>query len=152
MIRPISKNEHDQSVLACRASYNLQKLPVDYVIYLTQIIHAAWSCGFVPSFSTYYFTIRSTQSFHIVSSQQYLAENKSVEERFPERHPKRFHAKLSGKLEHTAHTAHVINNARTKQRSLIILLLDLDVHECHPIPDHITILSVAPTTTSKPQP
>ena len=33
--------------------------------------------------------------------------------------------KISGTLEHTAQMAHVINQARVKQRSLVIILLDL---------------------------
>ena len=77
---------------------------------------------------------------------QFLAENKYVEHNIQ----KGFTPQLSGTLEHTAQMAHIINKARTKQRSLIITLLDLknafgEVHhnliykvlEYHHIPDHI---------------
>ena len=38
---------------------------------------------------------------------------------------KGFTPNVSGTIEHTAHMAHIINTARTKQRSLVITLLDL---------------------------
>ena len=63
---------------------------------------------------------------------------------------KGFTPKVSGTFEHTAQMAHIINQARTKQRSVVITLLDLknvfgEVHHnliqsvlCyHHIPDHI---------------
>ena len=66
---------------------------------------------------------------------------------------KGFTPKVSGTFGHTAQMAHIINQARTKQRSLVITLLDLknvfgEVHHnliqsvlCyHHIPDHIKIL------------
>ena len=66
---------------------------------------------------------------------------------------KGFTPNVSGTFEHTAQMAHIINQARTKQRSLVISLLDLknafgEVHhnliQCvlsyHHIPDHIKIL------------
>ena len=77
---------------------------------------------------------------------QFLQENKYVEHNIQ----KGFTPQLSGTLEHTARMAHIINKARTKQRSLIITLLDLknafgEIHhnliykvlEYHHIPDHI---------------
>jgi hypothetical protein len=39
---------------------------------------------------------------------------------------KGFTPKLSGTLEHTAQMAHIINTACTKQRSIVITLLDLE--------------------------
>ena len=72
---------------------------------------------------------------------------------------KGFTPKVSGTFEHTAQMAHIINQARTKQRSLVITLLDLknafgDVHHnliqsvlCyHRIPDHIKIPIKSPYT------
>ena len=66
---------------------------------------------------------------------------------------KGFTPNVSGTFEHTAQMAHIINQARTKQRSLVITLLDLknafgEVHHnliqsvlsYHHIPDHIKIL------------
>ena len=66
---------------------------------------------------------------------------------------KGFLPKLSGTFEHTAQMANVINNARIKQRSVVITLLDLknafgEVHhnlisellKYHHIPDHIQLL------------
>ena len=63
---------------------------------------------------------------------------------------KGFTPKVSGSIEHTAHMAHIINTARTKQRSLVITLLDLknafgklhhnpiyEVLKYHHIPDPI---------------
>ena len=138
--------------------------------YLTQIIHAAWSCGVVPSEWKKACTIlihkkgdtNNPANFRPITLQsvplkvftscirnktfQYLAENKYIEQNIQ----KGFTPKLSGTIEHTAQMAHIINKARTKQRSLIITLLDLknafgEVHhnliqevlEYHHIPDHI---------------
>ena len=80
---------------------------------------------------------------------QFLAENNYIEHIIQQG----FTPKLSGTLEHTAQMAHIINNARLKQRSLIITLLDLkiafgEVHhnlisevlKHHHIPPHIMIL------------
>ena len=66
---------------------------------------------------------------------------------------KGFTPNVSGTFEHTEQMAHIINQARTKQRSLVITLLDLknafgEVHHnliqsvlsYHHIPDHIKIL------------
>ena len=65
---------------------------------------------------------------------------------------KGFLPRLSGAYEHTAQKAKVINNARSKQRSVVITLLDLknafgeihhnlisEVLKYHHIPDHIQI-------------
>ena len=138
--------------------------------YLTQIIHAAWSSGVVPSEWKRACTILihkngdtdNPANFRPITLQsvplkvftsclrnktfQYLVENKYIEHNIQ----KGFTPKLSGTLEHTAQMAHIINNARTKQRSVIITLLDLknafgEVHhnlihevlEYHHIPDHI---------------
>ena len=138
--------------------------------YLTQIIHAAWSSGVVRSEWKRACTILihkngdtdNPANFRPITLQsvplkvftsclrnktfQYLVENKYIEQNIQ----KGFTPKLSGTLEHTAQMAHIINNARTKQRSLIITLLDLknafgEVHhnlihevlEYHHIPDHI---------------
>ena len=138
--------------------------------YLTQIIHAAWSCGVVPSEWKKACTIlihkkgdtNNPANFRPITLQsvplkvftscirnktfQYLAENKYIEQNIQ----KGFTPKLSGTIEHAAQMAHIINKARTKQRSLIITLLDLknalgEVHhnfihevlEYHHIPDHI---------------
>ena len=69
---------------------------------------------------------------------------------------KGFLPKLSGTFEHTAQLANVINTARTKQRSLVVTLLDLknafgEVHHnlipeilrYHHIPDHIQQLIIS---------
>ena len=137
--------------------------------YLTQIIHAAWSSSVVPSEWKRACTILihkngdtdNPANFRPITLQsvplkvftsclrnktfQYLVENKYIEHNIQIG----FTPKLSGTLEHTAQMAHIINNARTKQRSLIITLLDLknafgEVHhnlihkvlEYHHIPDH----------------
>ena len=78
---------------------------------------------------------------------QFLVDNNYIEHIFQ----KGFTPKLS--IEHTTQMAHIINNARLKQRSLIITLLDLknafgEVHhnlisevlKYHHIPPHIVIL------------
>ena len=52
---------------------------------------------------------------------QFLVENKYIEQSIQ----KGFTPKFSGTLEHTAQMAYIINKARTKQRSLVITLLDL---------------------------
>ena len=138
--------------------------------YLTDIIHAAWSSGVVPSEWKKACTIlihkkgetEDPANFRPITLEsvplkiftsclrnrtfQFLAENKYVEHNIQ----KGFTPQLSGTLEHTAQMAHIINKARTKQRSLIITLLDLknafgEVHhnliykvlEYHHIPDHI---------------
>ena len=77
---------------------------------------------------------------------QFLFDNNYIEHDIQ----KGFTPNISGTLEHTAQMAHIINKARTKQRSLIITLLDLknafgEVHhnliyevlKYHHIPEHI---------------
>ncbi|CAB4010466.1 Hypothetical predicted protein [Paramuricea clavata] len=113
--------------------------------YLTVIIHAAWSCGVVPSEWKKACTIlihkkgetANPANFRPITLEsvplkvftsclrnrtfQFLAENNYIEQNLQ----KGFTPKLSGTLEHTAQLAHIINKARVKQRSLIITLLDL---------------------------
>ena len=138
--------------------------------YLTEIIQAAWSCGVVPSEWKKACTIliykkgqtNDPASFRPITLEsiplkvftsclrnktfQFLLENNYIEQNIQ----KGFTPKLSGTLEHTAHMANIINKARTKQRSLIITLLDLknafgEVHhnliyevlDYHYIPDHV---------------
>ena len=55
------------------------------------------------------------------SVNQFLFENNYIERKIQ----KSFTPKISGALEHTSQMASVINKARTRQRSLIITLLDL---------------------------
>ena len=79
----------------------------------------------------------------------YLNTNGFIEHKIQ----KGFLPKLSGTFEHTAQMANVINNARIKQRSVVITLLDLknafgevnhnlisEVLKYHHIPDHIQLL------------
>ncbi|CAB4022313.1 Hypothetical predicted protein [Paramuricea clavata] len=113
--------------------------------YLTEIIHAAWSRGVVPSEWKKACTIlihkkgetANPANFRPITLEsvplkvftsclrnrtfQFLAENNYIEQNLQ----KGFTPKLSGTLEHTAQLAHIINKARVKQRSLIITLLDL---------------------------
>ena len=51
----------------------------------------------------------------------FLSENNYIEHDIQ----KGFTPNVAGTVEHTAHMAHIINTARTKQRSLVITLLDL---------------------------
>ena len=141
--------------------------------YLTEIIHVAWKSGAVPSNWKRACTILvhkkgdqdNPANFRPITLEsiplkiftsclrnkifQFLAENNYIEHTIQ----KGFTPKLSGTLEHTAHMAHIINNARLKQRSLIITLLDLknafgEVHhnligavlKYHHIPPHIALL------------
>ena len=138
--------------------------------YLTEIIHVAWSCGVVPSEWKKACSILihkkggtdEPANFRPITLEsiplkvftsclrnktfQFLSENNYIEQNIQ----KGFTPKLSGTLEHTAQMAHIINKARTKQRSLIITLLDLknafgEVHhnliyevlDYHHIPGHI---------------
>ena len=79
----------------------------------------------------------------------FLSANNYIEQEIQ----KGFTPGLSGTFEHTAQMADIINKARTKQRSLVITLLDLknafgEVHhnliqtalDYHHIPDHIKSL------------
>ena len=141
--------------------------------YLTEVIHTAWMSGVIPSdwkkACTILFHKKGDQdnpaNFRPITLEsiplkvftsclrnkifQFLAENNYIEHRIQ----KGFTPKLSGTLEDTAQMAHIINNARLKQRSLIITLLDLknafgEVHhnlisevlKYHHIPPHIIIL------------
>ena len=138
--------------------------------YLTEIIRAAWSRGVVPSDWKKACTILihkkgetgDPANFRPITLEsiplkvftslirnrtfQFLTENNYIEQNIQ----KGFTPKLSGTIEHTAQLAHIINKARTKQRSLIVTLLDLknafgEVHhnliyevlDYHHIPDHI---------------
>ena len=80
---------------------------------------------------------------------KFLTENNFIETAIQ----KGFYPKISGTLEHTAQMGHVINQARVKQRSLVVTLLDLknafgEVHHnliqevlsYHHIPEHIKCL------------
>ena len=113
--------------------------------YLTDIIHAAWSSGVVPSEWKKACTILihkkgetdDPANFRPITLEsiplkiftsclrnktfQFLVENKYVEQNIQ----KGFTPQLSGTLEHTAQMAHIINTARIKQRSVVITLLDL---------------------------
>ena len=113
--------------------------------YLTDIIHAAWSSGVVPSEWKKACTILihkkgetdDPANFQPITLEsiplkiftsclrnktfQFLVENKYVEQNIQ----KGFTPQLSGTLEHTAQMAHIINTARIKQRSVVITLLDL---------------------------
>ncbi len=79
----------------------------------------------------------------------FLTANNYIEHRIQ----KGFTPNISGTLEHTAQMANIINKARSKQRSLVITLLDLknafgEVHhnlitsvlDYHHIPDHIKVI------------
>ena len=138
--------------------------------YLTEIIHAAWSRGVVPSEWKKACTIlihkkgetNDPANFRPITLEsiplkvftsclrnktfEFLSDNNYIEQNIQ----KGFTPKLSGTLEHTAQMAHIINTARTKQRSIVITLLDLknafgEVHhnliyevlEYHHVPNHI---------------
>ena len=137
--------------------------------YLTEIIRSAWSRGLVPSDWKKACTILihkkgetgDPANFRPITLEsiplkvftsmirnrtfQFLTENNYIEQNIQ----KGFTPKLSGTIEHTAQLAH-INKARTKQRYLIVTLLDLknafgEVHhnliyevlDYDHIPDHI---------------
>ena len=138
--------------------------------YLTEIIHAAWSRGVVPSEWKKACTIlihkkgetNDPANFRPITLEsiplkvftsclrnktfEFLSDNNYIEQNIQ----KGFTPKLSGTLEHTAQMAHIINTARTKQRSIVITLLDLknafgEVHhnliyevlKYHHVPNHI---------------
>ena len=138
--------------------------------YLTEIIHAAWWYGVVPSEWKKACTILINKKgetndpanfcpitlesilFKVFTSClrnktfEYLSNNNYIEQNIQ----KGFTPRLSGTLKHTAQMAHLINTARTKQRSIAITLLDLknafgEVHhnliyevlEYHHVPNHI---------------
>ena len=141
--------------------------------YLTEIIHAAWSRGVVPSEWKKACTIlihkkgetNDPANFRPITLEsiplkvftsclrnktfEFLSDNNYIEQNIQ----KGFTPKLSGTLEHTAQMAHIINTARTKQRSIVITLLDLknafgEVHhnliyevlKYHHVPNHINNL------------
>ena len=113
--------------------------------YLTEIIHAAWSSGTVPSEWKKACTIlihkkeetENPANFRPITLQSvplkvftsclrnkmfnFLVENNYIEHNIQ----KGFTTNVAGTLEHTAHMAHIINTACIKQRSVIITLLDL---------------------------
>ena len=138
--------------------------------YLTEIIHAAWSRGVVPSEWKKACTIlihkkgetNDPANFRPITLEsiplkvftsclrnktfEFLSDNNYIEQNIQ----KGFTPKLSGTLEHTAQMAHIINTARTKQRCIVITLLDLknafgEVHhnlvyevlKYHHVPNHI---------------
>ena len=138
--------------------------------YLTEIIHAAWSRGVVPSEWKKACTIlihkkgetNDPANFRPIILEsiplkvftsclrnktfEFLSDNSYIEQNIQ----KGFTSKLPGTLEHTAQMAHIINTARTKQRSIVITLLDLknafgEVHhnliyevlKYHHVPNHI---------------
>ena len=55
------------------------------------------------------------------SMYDFLKQNNYIESEIQ----KGFTSKISGTLEHTSMMGHIINKTRTKQRSLIVTLLDL---------------------------
>ncbi|CAB3997754.1 Hypothetical predicted protein [Paramuricea clavata] len=113
--------------------------------YLTEIIHAAWSSGIVPSEWKKACTILihkkdetdNPANFRPITLESvplkvftsclrnkifaFLSENNYIEHDIQ----KGFTPNVAGTVEHTAHRAHIINTARIKQRSLVITLLDL---------------------------
>ena len=141
--------------------------------YLTEIIQTSWSSGAVPSEWKKACTILihkkdeidNPANFRPITLESvplkvftsclrnkifyFLSENNYIEHNIQ----KGFTPKVSGSIEHTAHMAHIINTARTKQRSLVITLLDLknafgelhhnliyEVLKYHHIPDPINEL------------
>ena len=141
--------------------------------YLSEIIRTAWSTGTVPSEWKRACTIlihkkenaNDPANFRPITLQSVplkvftsclrngifnvLSANNYIEQEIQ----KGFTPGLSGTFEHTAQMAAIINKARTKQRSLVITLLDLknafgEVHhnliqtalDYHHIPDHIKSL------------
>ena len=141
--------------------------------YLTELIQAVWLSGNIPEEWKKACTILihkkdnsdSPSNFRPITLQTiplkvftsclrkamftFLLGNNLIEHKIQ----KGFTPKVSGTFEHTAQMAHIINQARTKQRSVVITLLDLknafgEVHHnliqsvlCyHHIPDHIKIL------------
>ena len=113
--------------------------------YLTQLISAVWSSGSVPSAWKRACTVlvhkkgvtNGPSKFRPITLEsvplkvftsslrnsifKFLAENNFVEHAIQ----KGFSPKLLGTLEHTAQMAEVINQARLKQRFLVITLIDL---------------------------
>ena len=138
--------------------------------YLTDLIHAVWLSGTIPSEWKKACTIlihkkddtNSSSNFRPITLESiplkvftsclrnalytYLTANNFIEHNIQ----KGFKPNLSGTLEHTAQMANIINKARTKQRSVVITLLDLknafgEIHhnliktvlDYHHIPGHV---------------
>ncbi len=141
--------------------------------YLTELIQAVWLSGTVPDEWKKACTIlihkkddpNLPENFRPITLQSvplkvftsclrnamfsYLLANNFIEHDIQ----KGFTPHISGTLEHTAQMAYIINQARIRQRSLIITLLDLknafgEVHHnliksvlgYHHIPDHIQLI------------
>ncbi len=141
--------------------------------YLTELIQAVWLSGNVPDEWKKACTIlihkkndtNSPENFRPITLQSvplkvftssvrnamftFLLANNFIEHKIQ----KGFTPHISGTFEHTAQMAYIINQARTRQRSLAITLLDLknafgEVHHnlmqsvlrYHHIPDHIQIM------------
>ena len=139
--------------------------------YLTDLIHAVWLSGTIPSEWKKACTIlihkkgdanNSPSNFRPITLESiplkvftsclcnalytYLTANNFIEHNIQ----KGFKPNLSGTVEHTAQMANIINKARTKQRSVVITLLDLKnafgelhhnliktVQDYHHIPGHV---------------
>ena len=141
--------------------------------YLTEIIRSVWLSGTIPSEWKKACTIlihkkgetNDPSNFRPITLESvplkvftsclrnaifsFLSNNNLIDHQIQ----KGFTSKLSGTLEHTAQMANIIKKAKTKQRSLIITLLDLknafgEVHHnliqevlrYHHIPDHMQSL------------
>ena len=141
--------------------------------YLTDLIHAVWSSGSIPSEWKKACTIlihkkddtSVPSNFRPITLENiplkvftscirnamyfFLTANNYIEHNIQ----KGFTPNISGNLEHTTQMANIINTARSKQRSLIITLLDLknafgEVHHnlitsvlnYHHIPEHIKLI------------
>jgi len=141
--------------------------------YLTDLIRCAWFSGVVPSAWKRACTVLvhkkgatdDPSNFRPITLEsvplkiftsclrnsifKFLTENNFIETAIQ----KGFYPKISGTLEHTAQMGHVINQARVKQRSLVVTLLDLknafgEVHHkliqdflsYNHIPEHIKCL------------
>jgi len=68
--------------------------------------------------------ISAIENFHILPAKFYL-QISYREQLYRNCHSKGFYPNISGTLEHTAQMGHVINQARVKQWSLVVTLLDL---------------------------
>ena len=152
--------------------------------YLTELIQAVWLSGTVPDESKKACTIlihkksdpNLPENFRPITLQSvplkiftsilhnamfsYLLANNFVEHNIQ----KGFTPHISGTFEHTTQIAYIINQARIRQRSLIITLLDLknafgelhrnlikSVFGFHHIPDHIQLIIKASTQILKRQ-
>ena len=141
--------------------------------YLTELIQVVWLSGTVPEEWKKACTIlihkkgdtNSPENFRPITLQSvllkgftsslrdtiftFLLANNLIEHKIQ----KGFTCHISGIFDHTAQMAYIINQARTKQRSLVVTLLDLknafgeehhnfiqSVLGYHHIPDHIQII------------